>query len=112
MDVAFAGAKDRILLFFGRYRAMIVDGDSMLPTLKNGDTVLIDPRSKGAVGEIVAANHPYKQSVKLVKRVESINSEGRYILTGDNPSGSTDSRSFGTISKDNIAGKVVCRIKD
>src|SRR5262249_11726767 len=104
--------KDRILFFFGRYRVMIVEGDSMLPTLKSGDTVLINPRMKGSVGEIVAANHPYKQSVKVVKRVESINSEGRYVLTGDNPLGSTDSRSFGSISKDDIAGKVVCRVSD
>jgi nickel-type superoxide dismutase maturation protease len=80
----------------------------MLPTLKSGDIVLIDPREKGGVGEIVAANHPYMQSVKLIKRVESISTEGRYALTGDNPSESTDSRTFGSVAKHDIFGKVVC----
>ena len=82
----------------------------MLPTLRSGDIVLIAPREKGCIGEIVAANHPYRQGVKLIKRVESIDTDGRYILTGDNPSESTDSRTFGSIAKYDIAGKVVCRM--
>ncbi|HYJ90341.1 MAG TPA: nickel-type superoxide dismutase maturation protease, partial [Pyrinomonadaceae bacterium] len=73
-----------------------VDGDSMLPTLKRSEIVLIDPRAEISIGDIVVVHHPYKQSVKLVKRVDSINSEGRYVLTGDNSTSSTDSRSFGS----------------
>jgi nickel-type superoxide dismutase maturation protease len=87
-----------------------VEGDSMLPTLKNGDIVVVDPRATVCVGNIVAADHPYKRSVKLIKRVHAINSDGRYVLTGDNPEASTDSRSFGSIAGSDIAGKVVCRI--
>jgi nickel-type superoxide dismutase maturation protease len=97
-----------MLVLNGR-KAYRVAGDSMLPTLKSGDIVLTDPRAEIYVGDIVAADHPYKQSVKLIKRVESIRPDGRYILVGDNLGESTDSRQFGTIARRNIAGKVVCR---
>jgi nickel-type superoxide dismutase maturation protease len=112
MEIRTAEWKDRILFFLGRYRALLVDGDSMLPTLKNGDTVLVDPCASGNIGEIVAANHPYRQNIKVIKRVESISPEGRYTLVGDNSSESTDSRTFGTVSKNDIAGRVVCKIKN
>jgi hypothetical protein len=36
-------------------------------------------------GDVVLADHPYKTSVKLVKRVQAIDDEGRYSLAGDNP---------------------------
>ena len=84
----------------------------MLPVLKNGDTVLTDPRVEISVGDIVAANHPYIQSIKLIKRVQSINADGRYVLIGDNPEASTDSRHFGTIARCDLAGKVICLIEN
>jgi nickel-type superoxide dismutase maturation protease len=84
----------------------------MYPTLKSGDVVLIDLRAFIAIGDIVVADHPYKQSVKMIKRIESIDPGGRYILKGDNPDGSTDSRTYGTIAKGDIKGKVVCRVSN
>lgn len=84
----------------------------MHPTLKSGEVVLVDPRALIAVGDIVVAKHPYKQSVKMIKRVESIEDGERCVLKGDNPDVSTDSRSFGTIAKSDIAGKVVCRVSN
>lgn len=83
----------------------------MLPTLKTGETVLADPRADLAVGDIVVVDHPYVRRLKLIKRVESINPDGRYVLAGDNPEASTDSRSFGSVTKTDIKGKVVCRTK-
>jgi nickel-type superoxide dismutase maturation protease len=103
--------RERVLLYTGRLRAYRVEGDSMLPTLYNGEAVLIDMRAKIEPGDIVAANHPYMRSVKLIKRVESIDSQGRFVLRGDNPADSTDSRSFGSITANSIAGKVVRRFK-
>ena len=82
----------------------------MLPTLNNGDVVLIEPTTNVAVGDIVLAQHPYKQSVKMLKRVEKIDENGRFSLVGDNPQESTDSRTFGTVSIEYIHGKAVCRI--
>lgn len=83
----------------------------MAPTLLDGQAVLIDPRGKIKAGDIVLANHPYKQSVKIVKRIEKIHADGSCELAGDNEAESTDSRTFGPILSKNILGKVVCRLK-
>lgn len=82
----------------------------MWPTLNNGDTVLVMPRPTIREGDIILANHPYKSSVKIVKRVAEILPDGALILRGDNPVESTDSRSFGSISKRDVVGKVICRL--
>ena len=106
-----ANWKDRILFLIGRRPAFRVEGDSMLPTLKGGDTVMVDPKATVAVGDIVLAKHPYKTNVKMLKRVSAIDEGGRYELAGDNPDESTDSRTFGSISIEYIHGKAVCRLK-
>jgi nickel-type superoxide dismutase maturation protease len=102
--------KDRIFFFLGRRKAFRVEGDSMQPTLNDNDVVLIEPTTSVAVGDIVLAQHPYKQSVKMLKRVEKIDENGRFSLVGDNPDESTDSRTFGTVSIEYIYGKAVCRL--
>ena len=83
----------------------------MLPTLKSGDAVLINKSAQPAVGNVVLAYHPFKLSVKIVKRVSDVGDDGSLTLAGDNPSESTDSRSFGTISARSVIGKVTCRLK-
>ena len=45
-EIAEASWKERILFFIGRRKGILVEGNSMLPTLKNGDTVLIDPKAE------------------------------------------------------------------
>jgi nickel-type superoxide dismutase maturation protease len=105
-----ANWKDRLLFFLGRRRAFRVEGNSMLPTLADDDVVLIEPSVPIAVGDIVLVNHPYKQSVKILKRVSAIAADGRFSLKGDNPEESTDSRTFGTIAQKDIIGKAVSRL--
>jgi len=112
MELPEINWRQRLLMLVGRRRLLKVEGDSMHPTLKSGDVVLIDPGAFIAIGDIVVAQHPYKQSVKLIKRVESIELGGRYVLKGDNPAGSTDSRTVGTIAKADIAGKVICLVSN
>jgi nickel-type superoxide dismutase maturation protease len=102
--------KDHFLYFLGRRRAFRVEGDSMKPTLKKDDVVLIESTNDVSVGDIVLAQHPYKQSVKILKRVDKIDENGRISLVGDNPQESTDSRTFGTVSIEYIYGKAVCRL--
>ena len=82
----------------------------MWPTLDDGNTVLVKRTQTVGDGDIVLAKHPYKSSVKIVKRVAEILPDGALILKGDNPVESTDSRGFGSISKKDIVGRVVCRI--
>ncbi len=99
------------LLLLGRRKRFCVSGNSMLPCLKNGDEVIIKPKAKLKIGDIVLANHPYKTSVKIVKRVSGIDENGRFFLLGDNPEESTDSRTFGPISADKILGTVASKVK-
>ena len=82
----------------------------MQPTLNNNEVVLIEATRDIAAGDIVLAQHPYKQSVKMLKRVDKIDESGRFSLVGDNASESTDSRTFGTVSIEYIYGKAVCRL--
>jgi nickel-type superoxide dismutase maturation protease len=105
-----ANWKDRIMYAVGRRKIFRVSGDSMLPTLKDGDAVMIVATRSIKPGDVVLADHPYKSSVKMVKRVHAIDGEGRYSLTGDNPAESTDSRTFGSLSLEYIQGKAVCRV--
>lgn len=96
---------------FSKYKTFRVEGDSMFPILKNGDLVLINPDFEPKSGDIVLADHPYQKSVKIIKRIKEITAENRYFLIGDNVKESTDSRSFGTIAKDNIIGKIEGKVK-
>ena len=107
-----AGWKEKVLFYVGRRRAIRVEGDSMLPDLKNGDGILINPDAQIVVGDILLAKHPFKKSVVILKRLAEIDENGNYFLVGDNPSESSDSRTFGAISAKHILGKAVCRLKD
>lgn len=101
---------DRLLLLFGRRRAFRVDGESMMPAIRTGDAVLIDPAAKIALGDVVLARHPYRSSIKILKRVSAVGPDGALSLIGDNPDESTDSRTFGSISIDLVIGKAVCKL--
>lgn len=109
-EIPIAGWKDLVLMFVGKRIGFEVSGDSMLPTLKTGDRVLIDPSARIEAGDLVLANHPYKKSVRMIKRVSSIDSDGTYFLNGDYPAESTDSQTFGNIPAKDILGKVVARM--
>jgi nickel-type superoxide dismutase maturation protease len=105
-----AGWKDRILLLLGRLRAVRVTGNSMRPTLEPDDVILIAQPFDLAAGDIVLADHPFKQSVTLIKRVAAIEGD-KFRLVGDDLQESTDSRSFGTLPLGSIRGKAVCRVR-
>ena len=111
MEIPTAGWKDRILFFLGRREAFRVEGNSMMPTLDEDDVVLVKHSRRVKIGDVVLAQHPYKQSVKVLKRIAEVDDQGRYILTGDNPEESTDSRTFGSIGATDILGKVIGRLR-
>lgn len=76
----------------------------MLSTLKPGQDILVwcwfvNPK----IGDIVAIKVNGKE---IVKRIQKVRNE-EYFVVGDNKKGSTDSRSFGWISKSEIIGKVI-----
>lgn len=105
-----AGIYEISLVFFGYRYQYIVEENSMFPTLKNGEKVLVDRTAEIAVGDIVVARHPIEQTGEIVKRIERINEHGHYFLVGDNLENSNDSRHFGAVKREYITGKVVGRL--
>jgi nickel-type superoxide dismutase maturation protease len=103
--------RERLLYFAGRRKAYLVEGNSMLPTLASGDVVLVARAAAYAEGDVVLAAHPYKKSVKILKRIANLNADGSVSLAGDNPDESTDSRTFGTVPLKCLIGKATCRLK-
>ncbi|MBI2051343.1 nickel-type superoxide dismutase maturation protease [Candidatus Roizmanbacteria bacterium] len=86
-----------------------VKGESMTPTVKSGSfvfaTILPYLFRKPKVGDIVVVRRG-KDTKNLIKRIKKIQG-GRYFVVGDNPKESTDSRTFGWITKKEIAGRVL-----
>ena len=87
----------------------------MLPLLLPGDEVLVNPRAYRRrlpkPGEIAIACHPARPNLRVVKRVAAVSDDGYCLLLGDNPAQSTDSRSFGAVSVENLLGQVTSIFK-
>jgi len=92
-----------------RLDAVVVRGRSMAPALLPGDRLLIAPRrGLPRVGDVVIAADPRDRDRELIKRVAAVEA-GTVTLLGDNPSGSTDARSFGPLPADGAGWRVVVR---
>lgn len=72
----------------------------MLPTLRPGQVVVFTRGRKPTVGDIVMISHDGLEKIKRIARQE----HGRVYVLGDNPAASTDSRTFGWIGEEHIAG--------
>jgi len=92
----------------------------MEPTLRDGQTVLVDPRaytrSPPRAGEVVLAMHPIRPSLRILKRVRTAElgrvGDVRLDLRGDSPQSSCDSRTFGRVALNQIVGRVVAILSD
>lgn len=106
-----ASVYQRLLVPLGYLHQYLCEGNSMFPTLKHGEAVLVDRSIQTIeVGDIVVAKHPVEQITEVIKRVKEINSRGHYFLVGDNLDDSNDSRNFGAVTRDYIKGKVIAKI--
>jgi nickel-type superoxide dismutase maturation protease len=88
-----------------------VAGDSMLPTLRPGDSLLVCRRPRRvSVGDLVTLEDPRQPAdpEALIKRVAGVSADGLELL-GDNPLQSTDSRVFGPVAPRLLTGKVLYR---
>ena len=112
-SLARAGLRELILWLFRRRYRFRVTGGSMLPLLKAGDEVLVDPSAYRASlprpGDIIIARHPQRPDLKMIKRVDSVIKDELVVLKGDNPSDSTDSRIFGPVTREYLVGRVTSR---
>lgn len=94
----------------GRRRRLRVVGDSMVPTLQDGQYVLYERGATPCVDDLVVARHP-TQAIDIVKRVTAIDPVGLIELGSDNPSAGTDSRTFGRIDVDEVLGSVTISLE-
>ena len=87
--------------------ALLIDGDSMYPTIKNGAVVGVSEDRRFRQNEIFAVNIPYEGL--SVKRVAIDHESSQYILRSDNP----DKNKYGDIkihieeAPDLLVGRVV-----
>lgn len=100
-----------LMWWLGRRERVRVRGESMTPTLVEGDEVLVDPhayrRRRPRVGDVVLFVHPHQGDVRALKRVAEVREAGLWLL-GDHPGSSTDSRSYGAVPDARILGRVAC----
>jgi signal peptidase I len=95
-----------------------VKGSSMTPTLLPGDHLLVRPVRRLRRGDMVVVRDPHAEGRWVVKRVaalpgQSVTVDGAtlhagdgLIVLGDNPAQSTDSRSYGPVSPEDVHGRV------
>ena len=94
------------------FKLVKITGDSLTPEYNPGDYVITTTLSfilrALKMGDLVVFKHPVYGT--MVKRIQSIdNHAGELFVIGTHPQ-STDSRSFGPISKSWLTGKVLWHI--
>ena len=88
-----------------RFIDVKVNGNSMWPTLRDGDIVRFEKIDLNLIEPnlIVLFKHPIKKDFNLIKRISTVE-DGEVFLIGDNPdpNASEDSHNFGCINVKNI----------
>lgn len=95
------------LVPFARYR---VEGESMAPAFSPGERVVVNKVaylfSQPRPGDLVVVRDPRQPDRLLLKRIEGPAGADGWLVAGDNPQASTDSRAFGPVGRELIVGKV------
>ena len=74
--------------------AVLVQGPSMLPTLRPGDCLLVRPGARVRPGQVVVARFASRPDLLVVKR--AVRPVGdRWWVEGDNAAATDDSRRYG-----------------
>ena len=88
-----------------------VTGPSMVPTLYQGDQLLVQYGARLRPGDVIVLRHPFQQDLLVVKRAVE-RREGGWWLESDNPdAGAVDSRRFGAVPGLLIEGRVLGRYR-
>ena len=97
------------------WRTVAVAGDSMSPTLVDGDWLVVSwaaPKLKAhKVYVIERADRPGVFVIKRLLEIGSGENAGKVWVEGDNKSASTDSRSWGPLDSNEVIGKLVFRYR-
>jgi nickel-type superoxide dismutase maturation protease len=90
------------------YGRVAVDGDSMLPTLRARDWLVVRWGARPRPGDVVVARRPDRPQLIIVKRAVRRTPAG-WLLAGDNAVASDDSRVFGPVDDALVLGRVLFR---
>lgn len=92
----------------GRYGFAIVRGRSMLPTLRDGDRLLVRYGAPPRIGRLALVRLPARDGVS-VKRVTRRDGDGWWVER-DNPAEGVDSWLVGAIPDIDVLGVVLARV--
>ena len=105
---------------FGIFGRVIVEGTSMQPSYNPRDWLLVYYGFRGnkrlllRLGDAVVIEREQQPGIFYIKRISEIkldkSGQESFFVRSDNESG-TDSRTWGYLSKNEIIGRVVTRIK-
>lgn len=93
-----------------RFIDVKVNGNSMWPTLRDGDIARFEKIDSKLIEPnlIVLFKHPFKKDFNLIKRISTIEG-GEVFFVGDNPdpNASEDSHNFGLIDIEDIIAVLI-----
>ena len=87
-----------------------VAGPSMVPTLRDGDLLVVRYGARIRPGAVVVFRHPFQQDLHLVKRAAGRRPGGWWLLSDNRPVDS-DSRQFGAVPPELVLGRVLLRVR-
>ncbi|MFG3050573.1 nickel-type superoxide dismutase maturation protease [Kitasatospora sp. NPDC048239] len=87
-----------------------VAGDSMVPTLREGDQLVVRYGARIRPGAVVVFRHPLQQDLLVVKRADARRPKGWWLLSDNRPIDS-DSRSYGAVPDELVLGRVLLRLR-
>ena len=97
------------------FKVVELRGDSMAPTYNEGDWLLFigfPANAKSLLGKVILIRRASGAGSDFLQIKRAIRFDGANIwVEGDNKESSTDSRSWGAISSDEVIGKLLFRYR-
>ncbi|MFF4421198.1 nickel-type superoxide dismutase maturation protease [Streptomyces sp. NPDC001549] len=95
-----------------RFGVVEVTGPSMVPTLLNGDRLVVRYGAAVRPGDVVVLRHPLQQDLLMVKRAVERRPGGSWWVLGDNPYNETgDSTVYGAVPAELVLATAVLRFR-